>query len=408
MNAAPDAIALTLSNVLRRDRGRLLSALIRQLGDFQLAEDCLQEALEMAFVDWGKSGLPARPNGWLLQVARRKGLDHLRRKAVYARKTNEMAVLADPDAPDRHDIPDERLRLIFTCCHPALDEKSRVALTLRMLGGLSTDEIAHAFLDKSAAMGARLTRAKSKIRAAGIPFRVPEADQLDARLNSVLDVIYLIFNEGYSANQGDAPIRRTLCEEALFLAQIVVELVPDRAEVEGLKALLLLIHARHKARIGPDDVPVPMELQDRNLWDQAMITRGLALLDRAVARSDRGPFQIKAAIAALHLANPLDWRQIVLLYDALLVFEPTSVVHLNRAVALSELCGPKAGLQALDQIAEGLQSYQPFHAARADMLERAGDKCAALDAFDQAIALCRNETDIRYLQKRRSALMHNP
>lgn len=405
---AMDAGAV-LTRVMREDQGRLLAALIRQLRDFQLAEDVLQDAMEAALGHWAKGGIPANPRGWLLQVARRRAIDRIRRSKILQRKAEEMAVLAggeqEPEVPD---IPDERLRLIFTCCHPALEEKSRVALTLRCLGGLTTREIARAFLDNEAAMGQRISRAKAKIGAACIPFRVPEAEEWDARLGSVLRVIYLIFNEGYSASEGDAPIRAGLCEEAIFLARMLDQLRPGEAEVEGLRALLLLSHARRAARIGPDGMPRSPEAQDRRLWDHAMWQEGEAVLDRAVARLRPGVFQIQAAISALHMqgeagAGP-DWRHILMLYDRLCALEPSPVVALNRAVALAGVAGAEAGLAALEPLAEALKRYQPFHAASAELLSRAGRVGAAREAYDKALRLSVNRGDIMFLKAQRAAL----
>lgn len=403
MPAAPDAIARVLSQVTREDRGRLLSALIAYLGDFQLAEDSLQDALETALVKWGRSGLPNNPRAWLLQVARRKAIDRIRRSKTLASKLDQEAILAHGQS-ETPEIPDERLRLIFTCCHPALDPKTRVALTLRTLGGLTTVEIAQAFLDSETAMGQRLSRAKAKIRDAGIPFVIPEAQDWDQRLNSVLNVIYLIFNQGYSGSDHDTPIRINLCEEAIYLAQLLNQLRPERAEIEGLIALMHITHARFRARMDQTGQAVSIEDQDRTFWDQNAILSGQQILDHAIARDARGPFQIKAAIAALHVSDPVDWRQIVLLYDALLQFEPTPVVQLNRAVALAEMLDANAGLCALEKIADTLQHYQPYFAARADLLARTHQITAARAAYDQAIQMSNDPKDIRFLKLRRDAL----
>lgn len=405
MAAGPEGIGAALSRLTREDRGRLLAALIRQLGDFQLAEDVLQDAVEAALVHWTRNGLPSNPRGWLLQVARRKAIDRFRRDASLNRKTEEMAVLMQHDAePELHDIPDERLRLIFTCCHPALEQKSRVALTLRMLGGLSTGEIARAFVDSEAAMGQRLSRAKAKMQAARIPYRVPGPGEWHQRLQSVLTVIYLIFNEGYSAGEGDAPVRAGLCEEAIWLARLVDGLRPEEAEIEGLLALMLLAHARAGARLGQDGLPVAPERQDQALWDAARFEEGLALLDRAVARRAPGPYQVQAAISALYMQGDVpDRRQILLLYDRLAQMMPGPVVALNRAVALAGVAGPEAGLAALAGLGAELELYQPYHAARADLLARAGQAADARTAYDRAIALARNPGDRRLLSARRAA-----
>jgi RNA polymerase sigma-70 factor (ECF subfamily) len=394
-----------ITAVIAQDRGRLLAALIAGLGDFQRAEDALQEAVELALVHWRRTGVPDSPLGWLLKVARRKALDGLRREANFARKSAEIALLSAVDAgEDEPDIADQRLALIFACCHPALEPKTRVALTLRTIGGLSTGEIAAAFLDREAAMGQRLSRAKAKIRAAGIPYAVPGPELWAERLHSVLTVIYLIFNEGYSAGEGDAPVRMGLCEEAIWLARMVDGLRPGEAEVEGLLALMLLGHARRGARCGAEGEAVMLRTQDRDKWDSAMMQEGLAVLDRAVARLAGGPYQIQAAISALHMAGPAgatDWRQILLLYDTLYRMAPNPVVALNRAVALGEVAGAGAALAELAGLAAELEAYQPYHAARAALLVGDGQVGAARSAYQQAIDLSRNAMDIRYLTRQR-------
>lgn len=412
--AAPD-LADRVACILRQDRGRLLAALIAGLRDFDLAEDALSDACDAALIHWRRSGLPARPEAWLLTVARRKALDRLRRRTRFAGgaaaaarlAAEEAAAAAEDPAPD---IPDDRLRLIFTCCHPALEPKTRVALTLRTIAGLPTADIARAFLDRETAMAQRLSRAKAKIAAAGIPFAVPDRDQWDDRLRSVLDVIYLIFNAGYSAPDGgpDPAGARPLCDEALFLARLADRLSPGEAEIEGLLALLLLTHARAAARRGADGTAVPLEAQDTARWDAAMIDDGQAVLHRAMARRSPGPFQIKAALVALSVEGArngaTDWRQMVALYSALLRWEPRPVVSLNRAVALSRAGETSLALGALSALAEVLDDYQPFHAARADLLARAGDAAAARSAYDRAIALASDPADAAFLAKRRDGL----
>ncbi len=405
MNDAPARAALV--DALRADRGRLLAALIARTGDFQLAEDALQDAVESALTHWARSGAPASPQGWLLRVGWRKAIDRLRASARSDRRVVDLTLLTPDEAIDAapEDIPDERLRLIFTCCHPALDPKSRVALTLRTLGGLTTPEIARAFLDRETTMGQRLSRARAKIATAGIPFVVPGPEAWAERLDSVLTVIYLIFNEGYSASAGDGPLRPSLCEEAIFLADLVNHLKPGEAEVEGLLSLMLLTHARSRARLDPKGNVVALEAQDRALWDQPAIARGLELLDGAVARRLPGPFQIKAAIAALHVTavrGATDWRQIVLLYDSLLRMEPSPVVQVNRAVALAEAGQPEAALREIEPLLPTLADYQPFHAARAELLARIGRSADSLAAFDRAIALAPNAADAAFLGKRRA------
>jgi RNA polymerase sigma factor (sigma-70 family) len=399
----PQSVSRAIDALARTDRGRLLSALIARLKNFQLAEDALQDALASAVVHWGRTGLPASPQGWLWKVAQRKAIDLLRKAAREDRKTAAIARLSLDEAAEdsADDIPDERLRLIFTCCHPALESKTQVALTLRTLGGLSTAEVANAFLDNETTMGQRLSRARAKILAAGIPYAVPGPEAWAERLQSVLTVIYLIFNQGYSCAASDQI--RQLGEEAIFLARMVDSLRPEEAEIEGLLALMLITEARRAARLAADGTSIPIASQDRKLWNDGRIAEGLALLDRAMARRAAGPFQIKAAISALHVqSEPPDWRQIVLLYDSLLRMEPTPVVQLNRAVALAEAGAIEAGLRVLEALAQVLDTYQPFHAAHAELLSRCGRTQAALAAYDRAIDLASNPSDAVFLSHRRS------
>ena len=404
--AAPEAIVVTraLDAVMRNDRGRLLAALIARLRDFQLAEEALQEAAISALSHWSRTGLPASPQGWLLKVALRKAIDRLRGNVRETRKAADLSRLAKDEADDTEPamIPDDRLRLIFTCCHPALDPKSRVALTLRTLGGLSTPEIARAFLDAEPTMGQRLSRAKAKIAAAGIPFRVPGPEDWPERLNSVLTVVYLIFNAGYTVG----PIAgRDLCDEAIFLARLLNDLRPAEPEAEGALALLLLTHARRAARIGPDGATIALAEQDRALWDTAMIGEGLALLDLAIARAAPGPFQIKAAIAACQTQSLPDWPQIAALYAGLHAHEPTPVIRLNHAVALAEAGDLSAALTILASLEEPLADYQPYHAARAELLARSGQTATALDAYARAIDLAASPADAAFLARRRARLL---
>jgi RNA polymerase sigma-70 factor (ECF subfamily) len=411
MNDAAPGPGPRLAALLKAERGRLLAALIARLRDFDLAEESLAEAVESALRHWGR-GVPARPEAWLLQVARRKAIDRIRRAARWRDRAPDLALLAAEDeaaaADPPPDIPDERLRLIFTCCHPALDPKSRVALTLRTLGGLTTAEIARAFLDTEATMGQRLSRAKARIAAAGIPFGIPGPDLWPERLNAVLAVIYLVFNEGYAATSGEAQIREGLCGEAIWLARMLDHLAPGDPEILGLLSLMLTTDARRPARTAPDGALVPLDAQDRTFWNRAMIGEGIAALDRAIALDRPGPYQIKAAIGALLVQAPshelTDWRQIVLLHDALLVHEPTDVVRLNRSVALAQTGALAAALGDLAALAPALGSYQPFHAAQADMLARAGEDAAAARAYDRAIALSGTESERRFLRARKSAI----
>jgi predicted RNA polymerase sigma factor len=404
-SAASSALAVTraLEAVMREDKGRLISALIARLRNFELAEEALQEAMASAFVHWGRNGLPSSPQGWLLKVAWRKAIDRIRRAKTDTKTSDAMSVLAgDEFADDPEDIPDERLRLIFTCCHPAIEQKSRVALTLRTICGLSTPEVARAFLDQETTMGARLTRAKAKIAAAGIPFKVPEMDALQERLQGVLAVIYLVFNAGY-VPQPD--LKRDLAGEAIFLARLVVRLCPDQAEAEGCLALMLLTHARRSARVGTDGAALAMRDQDRTLWDHDAIAEGLGLLERAMARRCAGPYQLKAAISACHMGEDgADWPQIVALYNSLLRFEPTPVVQLNCAVAVAEAGSVEIGLRLLEALAGELQDYQPFHAAYGEFLARVGRLDEADKAYQQAITLATSQPDIVFLQKRRALL----
>lgn len=397
------AVSKELDRVMRADRGRLLAILAAGLRDLSLAEDVLQEASVSALAHWGRSGLPQAPSGWLLQVARRKAIDRLRGAARDSRKGQALALLAqDEAAPPRETIPDERLRLIFACCHPALELKSRVALTLRTVCGLTTQDIAQAFLDTEPTMGQRISRAKAKIAAAGIPFAVPEAEHWPARLDAVLATIYLIFTTGYIAGP-DEP--RDLCLEAEYLMRLIDRLRPRDAEIEGALAMMLLTGARRAARIGADGASVPPAEQDRSLWDAARLAEGRAILARAVARRCPGPFQIKAAIADCQTQDTgPDWPQIMALYGALLRHEPTPVVRLNRAVAMAECGALDQALTEIETLADDLSGFQPLHAAYAALLARAGRDDAARAAFARAIALAPGDAERWYLEKRLNAL----
>jgi len=402
-----EGLQADVAAIMRKDWGRLLAVLIGNLRDFQLAEDCLSDAFTSALSHWSR-GLPTNPQGWLLQVARRKAIDRIRRSRTRVRMQPELAYLMELDAQEveaEHEIPDERLRLIFTACHPALDAKTRIALTLRTLCGLSTPEIARAFLDKEATMAQRLARARAKIARAGIPYAVPGPDAWEPRLASVLTVIYLIFNEGYSASAGEAPIRPRLCDEATDLARALNLLCPDETETQGLLALLLLNHARSPARIDAAGAAVPLEEQDRSRWDRERALEGLSLIETALRRGRPGPFQLQAAISAIHVEaedfKETRWDEIALIYERLFEFVPNPVIALNRAVALSFVDGPGVGLANLPS---ELENYQSFHAARADMLRRLGRASAARSAYDRALALTENEADRLLLEKRRDAL----
>lgn len=400
---APAAIGVArmLDQVMRADRGRIAAALAGCLRDLTLAEEALQEAILSAVEHWGRSGVPDRPQAWLYRVALRKAIDTLRRHQRAHALAESWAALAEDEAadPDPQTIPDQRLALIFACCHPALEAKTRVALTLRSVCGLSTAEVARVFLDAEPTMGQRLSRARAKIAAAGIPFAIPGPDDWRARLGSVLTVVYLVFTAGYTS--GVLP-GRDLRFEALFLARLIDSLTPGDPEAEGCLALLLLTEGRARARIGADGASVPPFAQDRSLWDSAMLDEGRALVRRALERGTPGPFQIKAAIAACQAETPPDWPQIAALYGVLLTFEDTPVVRLNRTVALAEVQGPQAALRALEPLTAVLDGFQPFHAARAAFLARAGQGAAALADYDRALGLTTDPADHAFLQARRA------
>lgn len=396
--------ARTLDHLMRSERGRLLAALVARVGDFSRAEEALQEAAASAHVHWGRVGVPANPVAWLLRVGLRKAIDGYRREGALARHRAVVEELAAEEAalPETEPIADERLRLIFTCCHPALEPKTRVALTLRSLCGLTTAQVAAVYLDAEPTMGQRLSRARAKISAAGIPFEVPGSEAWADRLNSVLTVIYLVFTAGYTA---EATIGRDLCEEAIYLARMVNTLRPEEPEVEGCLALLQLTHARSAARVDEAGATVPPAHQDRALWDHVALGEGRSLLDRAMARRRPGPFQIKAAIAACQsrIEGP-DWPQIAALYQGLLRHEDTSVTRLNLAVAFSETGQVARAQDLIASISNELDGFQPYHAARADILARLGRHDESRAAYDRAIQLCDRRADVSLLIKRRAAL----
>ncbi len=386
----------TLEQVFRDQWGRVVASLIGFLGDVDLAEEAAQEAFAVAAERWPRDGTPAAPGPWLVTTARNRAIDRIRRDRTLAAKTRLLAdePAAQEDPMDATAFPDERLELIFLCCHPALATDAQVALTLRTLGGLTTPEIARAFLVPEATMAQRIVRAKRKIRAAGIPFRVPPDHLLPERLTAVLAVVYLIFNEGYAG-------RGALAAEALRLGRAVAELMPDEPEVHGLLALMLLLEARRPARVRDGEL-VLLADQDPALWDRAQIAEGQASLDRALALRGRGPYVVQAAIAALHAEEPRDWAQIAALYGELSLLTGSPVVDLNRAVAVAEAYGPQAGLQLVDDL--DLQDYRYLHATRAELLRRLDRTDEAREAYVRALALVHDDAERRLLERRLAEL----
>jgi RNA polymerase sigma-70 factor, ECF subfamily len=408
---------VSVEAVFRHEYGRCVATLIRFLGDIDAAEEAVQDAFTVAVAKWPSDGQPPNPGAWIVTTARNRAIDRLRRESVrderhaQAHHLYGAAAQAPGDnalEPEEETVPDDRLRLIFTCCHPALNQPAQVALTLRLLGGLETPEIARAFFVPEATMAQRIVRAKRKIRNTRLPYRVPAEAELPARLTPVLAVVYLIFNEGYAAT-ANSLMRLDLCAEAIRLARVLAQLMPDEPEAQGLLALLLLLHARSDARLAADGSLVRLAEQDRRLWDPGLTAEGQAIVRACVQRGRPGPYQIQAAINAVHSVassiDSTDWRAILTLYEQLYALTPTPVVALNRAVALAEVRGPAAGLAAVDDLrSSGLDSYYLFHSARADLLRRLGRTTEAAAAYAAARALTANPVEQAFLDSRRAAL----
>jgi len=399
-----------IERVFREEYGRAVAVLVRFCGSIDLAEEAVQDAFTAALQRWPDTGLPPSPAGWIITTARNRVIDHLRRERSRDARHAHATVGDEFEVPEDHDVPtsdidDDRLRLIFICCHPALVLESQVALTLRLIGGLTTTEIARAFLVPDTTMAQRLVRAKGKIRDAKIPFKIPTSSELAERIRAVLAVLYLVFNEGYAANSGEALVRESLCAEAIRLGRQLLELLPEEPEVKGLLALMLLIDARRGARQAPNGELAVLAQQDRTRWDADRIDEGLMLVRQCIQLNRPGYYQLQSAIQAVHCSAPTsdatDWAQICSLYDRMMMFTSSPIVALNRAVAVAEVDGPQAALHLLDRLS--LDHYHLFHAVRADLLSRLGRTSAAVDAYDSAIARAENRVEREFLERKRQA-----